>query len=211
VAKLAGAEFFLTIRLPDPWIQMTRLSPLIRGQVGLLAWLLFAAALAGCSAPVTVERVDLRTAYEDLNRTALSGSQLSEATRTVLRRAALLDTFDAQPDTVIATLRAQAITNGMHWPDLYALAEMSYFEGRRRKSKTLLLASALYAYAVLFPSGNADQPSPYSAQFQHATNFYNLALTQMLSGAGAEGVANLQSGRYDLPFGTVDVTVDQPA
>ena len=121
----------------------------------------------------------------------------------------MLDTFDAQPDTVIAMLRAQAITTGMHWPDLYALSEMSYFEGRRTKSKTLLLASALYAYAVLFPTGNADKPSPYSAQFQHATNFYNLALTQVLSGAGAEGVANPQGGLHDLPFGTVDVTVDQ--
>ncbi len=153
--------------------------------------------------------MDLHTAYDDLNRTALSSNQLSETTRTVLRRAALLDTFDTQPDTVIATLRGQAIAAGMHWPDLYALAEMSYFEGRRTKSKTLLLASALYAYAVLFPSGKADKPSPYSAQFQHATNFYNLALTQVLSGAGAEGVANLQSGRYELPFGSMDVTIDQ--
>jgi pimeloyl-ACP methyl ester carboxylesterase len=176
---------------------------------GLLACLLFSVALAACSAPVKVERVDLHTAYEDLNRTALSSNQLSETTRTVLRRAALLDTFDVHPDAVIAALRAQAIATGMHWPDLYALAEMSYFEGRRTKSKTQLLASALYAYAVLFPSGNADKPSPYTAQFQHATNFYNLALTQVLSGAGAEGVANLQSSRHDLPFGTVDVTVDQ--
>ena len=31
----------------------------------------------------------------------------------------------------------------------------------------------------------------------------------MLSGAGAEGVAKLQSGRYDVPFGVVDVAVDQ--
>ena len=46
-------------------------------------------------------------------------------------------------------------------------------------------------------------------QFQHATSFYNLALTQVLSGAGAEGVANLQSGRYELPFGSMDVTIDQ--
>ena len=47
--------------------------------------------LAACSAPVKVDRVDLRTAYEDLNRTALSSNQLSEATRTVLRRTALLE------------------------------------------------------------------------------------------------------------------------
>ena len=97
----------------------------------------------------------------------------------------------------------------MHWPDLYALAELNYYEGRRTKSKAMLLASALYAYAVLFPAGDADRPSPYNAQFLHAEDFYNLALTQVLSGAGAEGLADLRSGRYDLPFGAVDVTVDQ--
>src|SRR4051794_19595413 len=178
-------------------------------RIGLFTLLLFGMVLAACSAPVKVERVSLRTAYEDLNRTALSSNQLSEATRTVLRRAALLDTFDAQPDAAIAELRTQTIATGMHWPDLYALSEMSYFEGRRTRSKSMLLASALYAYAVLFPTGSGDKPSPFSAQFQHATNFYNLALTQVLSGAGAEGIATLQDGRHDLPFGTVDVTVDQ--
>jgi pimeloyl-ACP methyl ester carboxylesterase len=178
-------------------------------QIGLLAFLLFAVGLAACSAPVKVDRVDLRSAYDDLNRTALSSDELSETTRIVLRRAALLETFDYWPNETIAALRAQAIATGMPWPDLYALAELNYYEGRRTKSKAMLLASAVYAYAVLFPAGNADRPSPYTPQFLHAADFYNLALTQVLSGAGAEGVANLQSGRYDLPFGTVDVTVDQ--
>jgi hypothetical protein len=178
-------------------------------RIGLLTVFLLALVLAACSAPVKVERVSLRTAYEDLNRTALSTDQLSEATRTVLRRAALLDTFDTQPDAAIAALRAQAIATGMHWPDLYALAEMNYAQGRRIKSRPMLLASALYAYAVLFPAGNADKPSPYSAQFQHATNFYNLALTQVLSIEGGAGTATLESKHYPLPFGGVDVTVDQ--
>ena len=65
--------------------------------------------LAACAAPVQVDRVDLRSAYDELNRTALSSDQLSEVTRTVLRRAALLDDFDAQPDAAIVALRAQAI------------------------------------------------------------------------------------------------------
>ena len=180
--------------------------PLFR-QLGVLACLLF--ALAACSAPVEVDRVGLRTAYDDLNRTALSSDQLSEATRTVLRRAALLEVFDDRPDEAITALRAQAIDTGMRWPDLYALAELYYYEGLRTKSKAMLLASALYAYAVLFPAGDAGRPSPYSGQFLHATDFYNLALTQVLSGAGAEGVAKLQSGGYDVPFGVVDVAVDQ--
>jgi pimeloyl-ACP methyl ester carboxylesterase len=188
---------------------MIRLQRPFCRQIGLLTCFLFALALAACSAPVKVDRVDLRTAYDDLNRTALSSDQLSEATRTVLRRAALLDVFDYRPGDAITALRAQAIANGMRWPDLYALAELNYYEGGRTKSKPMLLASALYAYAVLFPAGDADRPSPYSSQFLHAADFYNLALTQVLSGTGAEGVATLQSGRYDVPFGVVDVTVDQ--
>src|SRR3954451_20628022 len=81
--------------------------------------------LAACAAPIQIDRVDLRSAYDELNRTALSSDQLSEVTRTVLRRAALLAYFDAQPVPAIAALRAQAIASGMPWQDLYALSEMS--------------------------------------------------------------------------------------
>jgi hypothetical protein len=95
-------------------------------RIGLLVGLLLALSLAACGAPIKVERVSLRAAYEDLNRTALSSDQLSEPTRAVLRNAALLDTFDTQPATAIATLRAQAIATGMKWRDLYALAELNY-------------------------------------------------------------------------------------
>src|SRR4051812_10585032 len=105
---------------------MTHLTTPLRRRLGLLLDLLLAAAIAACSAPVKVERVDLRTAYAVVNRTALSSDQLSETTRTVLRRAALLDTFDDQPDAAITALRAQAVATGMHWPDLYALSEMNY-------------------------------------------------------------------------------------
>jgi pimeloyl-ACP methyl ester carboxylesterase len=176
-------------------------------RIGVFVALLL--TLAGCGAPVEVNRVDLRTAYQEINRTALSSDRLSEATRTVLRRAALLDSFDASPAAAIEALRAQAIATGMQWQDLYALAEMNYELGRRTKSKTRLLAAALYAYAVLFPDDPADRPSPYSPQFVHANDFYNLALTQVLSGEGAEGTATLQSGRYELPFGWLNVTVNE--
>src|SRR5436309_857283 len=86
--------------------------------------------LAACAAPVQVDRVDLRSSYDELNRTALSSDELSEDTRTVLRRAALLDYFDAQPDATIVALRAQAIAAGMPWPDLSALSEISHYQGR---------------------------------------------------------------------------------
>lgn len=188
---------------------MLRLTISLGNRLHLLTVLLLTLTLAACSAPIKVERVSLRTAYEDLNRTALSSDQLSEATRSVLRNAALLDTFDTQPVTAIAMLRAQAIATGMQWPDLYALAEMNYEVGRRTKSEPMMVASALYAYAVLFPAGSAGRPSPYSPQFLHACDFYNLALTQVLSRPGAGDTATLEGGRFPLPFGVVNVTTDQ--
>ena len=144
-------------------------TPPVRGLCSLLLGpALGLLLLAACAAPVQVDRVDLRSAYDELNRTALSSDQLSEFTRTVLRRAALLDYFDAQPDATIAALRAQAIGSGMSLPDLYALSEMSYYEGRRTKSKAMLLASALYAYAVLFPAGDAAVTLAFAASlFTH--------------------------------------------
>ncbi len=178
-------------------------------RIGLLIVVLLSLSLTACEAPITVERVSLRAAYEELNRTALSADGVSEPTRAVLRNAALLDTFDAQPQVAIAALRAQAIATGMKWQDLYALAEMSYQQGRRGMSKPMMLASALYAYAVLFPSGNADRPSPYSPQFLHAADLYNLALTQVLSRGGAGDSVSLAGGHFPLPTGAVDVTVDQ--
>jgi len=44
--------------------------------ISLLSCLMFALALAACSAPVSVDRVDLHSAYDDLNRTALSSDRL---------------------------------------------------------------------------------------------------------------------------------------
>ena len=184
-------------------------TPSPRIQPRLLSATLLLLVLAACGAPIKVERVSLRTAYEELNRTALSSDQLSEPTRAVLRNAALIDTFDTQPGAAIVSLRAQAIATGMLWPDLYALAEMNYALGRRTKSKPMMVAAALYAYAVLFPAGDADRPSPYSPQFLHAAHFYNLALTQALSPDGEGNTATLEGGRYPLPFGVVDVTIDQ--
>jgi hypothetical protein len=50
---------------------------LICHRIGLLTVFLFALVLTACGAPVKVERVNLRTAYEDLNRTAFSTDQPS--------------------------------------------------------------------------------------------------------------------------------------
>jgi hypothetical protein len=124
----------------------------------------------------------------------------------VLRRAGLLDGYRGSPDATIAALRALAISRGMEWPDLFALSELSYVRGRETGAKSRFLATVLYAYAVLFPESGGDRPSPYAPEFLQAANFYNLALTQALTTPSGE--VALASGRFELPFGSLDLTVD---
>ena len=165
-------------------------------------------ALSACSDPVSVKRVDLRTAYDTINRSALSGDALSETTRIVLRRNALLNAFGSRPDFVIISLRRATIDQGMPWENLFALAELNYVRGRQLASKPYLWAAALYAYAVLFPDGgDTDRPNPYDSRFRQAANFYNLALTQVISGPGGTA-ALLEGGRFDLPYGAIDIKLD---
>jgi pimeloyl-ACP methyl ester carboxylesterase len=51
------------------------------------------------------------------------------------------------------------------------------------------------------------ESAPYTSQFRQAANFYNLALTQVISTADGSS-ASLEGGRLDLPFGSIDVVVN---
>ena len=107
----------------------------------------------------------------------------------MLRRAALLDTFDDQPDSVIAALRDNAVSSGMHWPDLYALAEMNYLQGDPDQvENTVAGCCALRVRRAVSCRRCRQTRARTAAQFGQAANIYNLALTQVFSGTGAEGV-----------------------
>lgn len=171
---------------------------------------LLAILLAGCAAPLSVEQVDFQTAYLRLNRSALSEDRLSETTRTALRRYGLLDSLQPWPDQTIASLRARVVHDPDAWPELYALAELSYLRGRRTGSQEQYLAAAVYAYAYLFPDNvpAGDRPDPFDPRFRQASDLYNFALTAAMTQEPG-GVAVFRSGRYALPFGVLDISVDE--
>ena len=178
---------------------------------------LLALAVAGCSAPLSVERLDQQAAYKRLNRSALGDDQLSETTLIVMRRHDLAAAYARDPAAAIAALHAKVVGDPTKWQDLFALAEASYLLARQDGSAPRYMAAALYAYAFLFPDGAADRPDPYDPRFRQASDLYNLALTTALSppvglsGSTPPGGGEivLQPGTYSLPFGKIDVTVDR--
>jgi pimeloyl-ACP methyl ester carboxylesterase len=93
---------------------------------------------------------------------------------------------------------------------LFALAEMAFLHGDKSKDRSYFLATVVYAYAFLFPALPADRPNAFDPRLRIAADLYNLALTRGLAAGDGEHV-DLRAGDYQLPFGTLSISVDREA
>lgn len=174
----------------------------------ILLRLVLVLLLAGCAAPLSLTLQDQQDAYRRLNRSALSSDRLSETTLVTLRRHDLDRAYATYPAETIAALHSQVVGQPDRWSELFALAELSFQTAEREKSRERFLAAALYAYAFLLPDNPSEAPSPYDPRFRQACDLYNLSLTAATVPSGG-GEAQLQPGPHALPFGTLDLRVDE--
>src|SRR4051794_2167462 len=168
---------------------------------------ILAVQLLGCGTPIQVQRADPRSIERELDRNVISSGELSEATRVVLHREGLEDGFVTDPDGAIASLHQIAATARSYPPALFALAEMSFRRAAETKQHYYFLASAIYAYAYLFPEDPQQRPSGFDRRFRTACDIYNRGLTEAFMSADRSRV-RLASGRFALPFGSIDVRYD---
>ena len=91
---------------------------------------------------------------------------------------------------------------------MFAYAELAFKHASEGGGRPYYLASAVYAFAYLFPDDGSEAPSPFDPRYRWAVELYNLALTKAFETAGGAQV-ELRSGVYELPFGRLDVTFDQ--
>jgi hypothetical protein len=166
--------------------------------------------LASCGEPWSANWLSQRDSYQELNRTTLSDDRPSDDTFVVLRRHGLLEAWRTNPAAAIASLRLEVAGQPDKWSDLFALAELSYLRGRKERSQPDRLAAVVYAYAFLFPDDDGDdRPLPYDPRFRQACDIYNLALSDTLAPQGGQTAVDLVSQQYALPFGVLDMHVDQ--
>ena len=183
-----------------------------RGLAPIILWVLGLAGLAlvvsGCATPVGVKPVDIQTGYRLHTESALSAGQPSEPSKMVLRRLGLLDRFDEEPEKVLAELHAGLKPAGDD-DRLFALAELSLLQAERTGDRAHFLASAVYAWALLFPddaTGARLQPSDPRLRLTY--DLYNQAVARGLAAPGNEEV-RLEPGDRKLPFGTLHITLDE--
>src|SRR3954447_21468778 len=171
---------------------------------------ILAVQLLGCGTPIQVQRADPRSIERELDRNVISSGELSEATQVVLHREGLEDGFVTDPDGAIASLHQIAATARSYPAALFALAEMSFRRAAETKQHYYFLASAIYAYTYLFPEDPQQRPSGFDRRFRTACDIYNRGLTEAFMAADHSHI-QLASGRFALPFGSIDIRYDSSA
>jgi pimeloyl-ACP methyl ester carboxylesterase len=163
--------------------------------------------LAHCAVPVTVARVDPRTVHRELTANVLTVGEESGASRNVLYRWDLAARFESDPEGALAQLHAAVIGGQAGRDELFALAELSFLYAEQTGKQEYYLAAAVYAYALLFPHGAAEQLYPIDPRLRLAADLYNRGLTSAFA-APDRSVVELRSGTRLLPFGELEVELD---
>jgi pimeloyl-ACP methyl ester carboxylesterase len=168
-----------------------------------------AVALLGASAcgpPIGVAHVGPRAVHRSLTANVLSTGDASEWTRNTVNGWGLLGTYEKDPESGIAALR-EIVTSGRGGStELFALSELSFLYADKSGKKPHYLAAAVYAYAYLLPKRAEDAPRAIDPRTRLAADLYNRAITEAFKGRA--GTVELVGGRYALPFGAVEVTID---
>jgi|SRR5271155_1099854 len=163
--------------------------------------------LAACATPVQVERADPRAVQRELTSDVISTGNISEPTQIVLHRQDLSERFEDDPAGAITELH-RTVSVGKPDPDaLFALSELSFHYAEATGNHAYYLAAAVYAFAFLFPDDPAQRPDGFDPRLRTASDIYNRGLTSAFASADRSRV-ELRSGRFELPFGSIDVTYD---
>jgi pimeloyl-ACP methyl ester carboxylesterase len=167
--------------------------------------------LSGCATPISVDHVDIQTAYRIQTASAISSGELSNASSIVLRQHGLLDRFETEPAKVLAELHKNIKPVGDD-DQLFALAELSLLHAQHTNDRSYYLASAVYAWSLLYPeNGTSMQIPPTDPRFRLSYDIYNQAVAEGLAAPSdaEKDEVRLKAGTYKLPFGTLQLSLDQ--
>jgi pimeloyl-ACP methyl ester carboxylesterase len=190
-------------------VRTTRLAP-TRQIASILCCAILLLLAAGCATPVDVERVGALTVHRELTANALATGELSPSARNVLRRWALSERYDSDPQGAIAALHSIVVDGRGGTNELATLAEMAFLNAEKSHKQPYFLAAAIYAYAFLFPENKSLSPSPYDPRLRLAADLYNLGIVKGFASADGATV-EIRSGNYELPFGRISVTTNPSA
>ena len=158
-----------------------------------------------CAPPFAVKR-NVLGAQKDATANVIATGELSRRTRNVLYTHDLVERFKKDPEGALADLHRELVAGEFPRRRITALAELAFYHARHGGGQPYYLASALYAWAFLFPDDPRERPDLLDAYVRLANEIYNRGLAEGLS---TDGIVDLRSGTYPLPFGSLDVHLDE--
>jgi pimeloyl-ACP methyl ester carboxylesterase len=174
--------------------------------IALVGLLLLANA---CATPIGVVRLDTQEVYRDLTASVLSNAQPSGWSVQVLQRLNLFERFNRDPEGALAELHKtiqQQVSEDQLQDRLFALSELSFYHAENSGQPSYYGASAVYAYAFLFPESGMP-PDPLNPRRRLAADLYNLALTKGLTGRENQDEIVIENKTAFLPFGELKIEV----
>jgi len=192
-------------------MQHTPREPIGRTRRGVHAWLVasLVAALstASCAPPIRVKRVDARHVHRQLTSNVLTTGDLSRWTRNVLYNRDLVKRYADDPGGALADLHAALVAGDLRPEETAALAELAFHHAEHGGGRPYFLASALYAWAYLFPGDKSTTPDRFDPRVRLACDLYNRGVTAgFLSEDGR--TVDLRAASLSLPFGVLEVAFD---
>ena len=159
-----------------------------------------------CATPIGVTHVDTQAMYRSLTSSVLSAHRPSQYSEQLLTRLGLQERFDKDPELVLAALRGPG--EGLSREYLFVLSELSFYHAVKSRKAEYFIASAVYAYAFVVGRTDEARVAPIDPRLRLATNLYNLGLAQGLAN-DAEATVVLEPGARPLPFGRIEISVDE--
>ncbi len=166
---------------------------------------LFVVLLGGCATPVGVRQLDPKQVQRNLTMSILSSDELSSYTQQILNRADLAVKFKKQPADVLAVLH-KGLPTASEEDRLFALSELSFAYASNGGTQSYFRASAVYAYAFLFPKIGRTDPNRSDPRVRIALDLYNRSLAEAFTSIDRTKVT-IGEGSYSLPFGELIVNV----
>jgi hypothetical protein len=161
--------------------------------------------LTACAPPFAMKR-NVLGAQRQAATNVLTTGEISRRTHNVLYEHDLVARYADDPVGALAELHGELVRNELRPESVIALAELAFHHARYGGGgRPYYLASALYAWAYLFPDDPALVPDRYSPRVRFACELYNRGLAQ---GLQQDGNVVLATATLPLPFGTLDVEVD---
>jgi pimeloyl-ACP methyl ester carboxylesterase len=178
--------------------------------------ILLVVALAGCSAPIGVQRASPQVVQRALTENVLTTGELSVATRNTLHAAGLLDVYREDPAAAIAAGHDSLVLYTEHRPEIHAnvvrglsaLAEASFRYAEQSGDRSYFILAALYAWMYLFDDPGKSEIDILDPGLRLAANLYNRGIARAVLPRGEEEDIVLRSGTLKLPFAELEVELD---